>query len=65
MDELMTMEQTCAALGFSKDTFYSLCRKGELPAVKIGRRWYVSKAELMRVVNERLEQMQAKMNGGK
>lgn len=56
MLELMNQSQTCEMLGISKDTFWAMCKSGELPAVKIGRRWYVPKAELMRVVSEKLKQ---------
>lgn len=33
-------------LGLSTNTVRSLCRNGQIPAVHIGRRWYVPRAKL-------------------
>lgn len=46
-------------LGVSEHTARSLCRTGQLPAVKIGAFWYVSKGQFlnhMEVKNDRLNQ---------
>lgn len=44
--DLLTVAQMADALGVSQNTVRSLCRAGELPAVHIGRRWYVHRARL-------------------
>ena len=44
--DLLTVEQMADALGLAQNTVRSLCRSGELPAVHIGRRWYVPRAKL-------------------
>lgn len=44
--ELLTVAQMAEMLGLSMNTVRSLCRSGELPAVHIGRRWYVPRAKL-------------------
>ena len=44
--DMLTVEQLAQMLGLSQNTVRSLCRSGELPAVHIGRRWYVPRAKL-------------------
>ena len=46
LPDLLTVEQMAEMLSLSTNTIRSLCRSGELPAVHIGRRWYVSRAKL-------------------
>ena len=41
-----TVEQMAEMLGLSTNTVRSLCRNGQIPAVHIGRRWYVPRAKL-------------------
>lgn len=51
--DLLTVAQMAAALGASENTVRSLCRAGELPAVHIGRRWYVHRAKLNELMGVR------------
>ena len=44
--ELMTVEQIAEASGMCARQVRYQCAKGKLPAVHIGRRWYVSKTKL-------------------
>lgn len=44
--DLLTVEQMAEMLGLSTNTVRSLCRNGQIPAVHIGRRWYVPRAKL-------------------
>lgn len=44
--DLLTVEQMAEMLGLSTNTVRSLCRSGQIPAVHIGRRWYVPRAKL-------------------
>lgn len=44
--DLFTVEQMAEMLGLSTNTVRSLCRNGQVPAVHIGRRWYVPRAKL-------------------
>lgn len=46
LPDLLTVEQMADILGLVQNTVRSLCRSGELPAVHIGRRWYVPRAKL-------------------
>lgn len=44
--DLFTVEQMAEMLDLSTNTVRSLCRNGQIPAVHIGRRWYVPRAKL-------------------
>lgn len=44
--DLFTVEQMADILGLAQNTVRSLCRNGQIPAVHIGRRWYVPRAKL-------------------
>lgn len=44
--DLITTERLAALLGVHVNTARTLCRTGELPAVKIGARYYVPRARL-------------------
>ena len=47
------VEEACRQLGdMSRSTLYTKLAKGELVAVKIGRRSYITQAELERYVSE-------------
>ena len=41
--DLLNVEDLCEITGQSENTIRALCRRGQLPAVQIGRRWYVPK----------------------
>ena len=45
--DLLTVEDMRALTGLSAQTIRAECLKGGLPAVKIGRRWYVPKMRLL------------------
>lgn len=51
--DLLTVPQMADSLGVSQNTVRNLCRSGELPAVHIGRRWYVPRARLDELVGVR------------
>lgn len=40
----MTVKQTADAMGCSEQTVRNLIQSGELPGVKLGKRFYVSRA---------------------
>lgn len=47
-DELITAQEAMTLLGVSRNTLYTLAKRGELPGRKVGRRWRFHRAELMR-----------------
>lgn len=48
--DLITTERLAAILGVHVNTARALCRSGEVPAVRIGNRWYVPRARLVAFV---------------
>lgn len=51
MNKLLCVADIAKALGSSKQTVCRMMARGDIPAMKIGRRWYVSEARF----NELLE----------
>lgn len=45
--DLLTVDDVAAILHVSRKTVQTLCKRGDLPAIKIGRRWYVPKIRLV------------------
>jgi len=41
-----SVEEVCTLLGVSDKFVWRLCRQGKLPAVQIGRKWYIKRPEL-------------------
>ena len=43
MTKLLSISQTVTALNgvISKSTIWRLCRDGDIPAVRLGRRWFI------------------------
>ncbi len=51
--EMMTVEQVAETSGIHPRQVRYQCSRGELPAVHIGRRWYVSKTKLAQMFETR------------
>ncbi len=47
-ETLITAQEAMQLLGVSRNTLYTLARRGELPGRKVGRRWRFHRAELLR-----------------
>lgn len=45
--DMLTIEDLAAIFHVSRKTVQKQCKRGDLPAVSIGRRWYVPKARLV------------------
>jgi excisionase family DNA binding protein len=48
--ETLTVEETADRLGISRTLAYKAAQKGEIPTIRIGRRYLVLKAELERML---------------
>lgn len=48
-DKYITPEEVADELGLSLTTVYNLLRKGELPGVKIGRKWFILREKIERL----------------
>lgn len=51
--DLLSVKDMCAATGLSAQTIRASCASGQLPAVKIGRAWFVPKSKLVEYVGGR------------
>ncbi len=50
MGEFLTVREAAAYLKATPNTITIWCRAGQLPAIKIGRQWRISRKELDRMV---------------
>lgn len=50
---MYTVGETASLLGVGRSTAYDLVLRGELEAIKVGRRWLVSPAVLEAILGER------------
>jgi excisionase family DNA binding protein len=50
LPDLMEQADVCKLLHIHPNTFRARCINGKLPAVKVGRRWYVRKGELLEIL---------------
>jgi excisionase family DNA binding protein len=46
----ISVERAGASLGISRATAYDAVRRGEIPAIRLGRRWVVPTAQLRRLL---------------
>lgn len=49
---IYTVEEAGKLLGIGRSAAYEAARSGELPVIRIGRRWLVSKQALDRMLSE-------------
>lgn len=47
---VLRVEEAAAILGVAVSTAYAACRRGDLPAFRVGRRWVVPGAALARLL---------------
>lgn len=52
--EILTVQQVAEALQVSPDSVSRLIRRGELPALKVGRQWRIRKTDLEKFMAQRL-----------
>jgi excisionase family DNA binding protein len=61
MPELMTVEELCQYLRFTRKTIYRLLKQGNIPAVKIGNKWRFDKATIDRWLHHNMEGVRARI----
>ena len=49
---IYSVEEAAKLLGIGRSAAYEAARSGELPVIRIGRRWLVSKQALDRMLSE-------------
>ena len=52
--QTFTIEEARAILGLGRNATYAAVKRGEIPAVRIGGRWLVPRAELERLLRVRV-----------
>ena len=55
MEKLLDSKTLADNLHMVPDTVQKMCKRGELPAIKIGRRWYVTEAAFSDYVNAKYQ----------
>lgn len=55
-DEVLTVDQAAKLLGFSTDRVYTALRDGELPGLRVGNKWRLSKRALLDAMAQRQRQ---------
>jgi excisionase family DNA binding protein len=58
--ELITIEEAAEYLRLSRNTVYGLCRRGVLPAIKLGRKWRVRRSDLEALFREGTDRVSAR-----
>lgn len=48
---VLSVEEAAELLGLSRGAAYSGVRSGDIPAVRVGRRWLVPRARLLELLN--------------
>ena len=54
-----TVEEAGRLLGIGRSAAYEAARSGEIPVIRIGRRWLVSKIALDRMLSEAGQSMES------
>lgn len=52
MEELLTVEEAAAKLKLATATVYRMVRRGDIPAIKIGKVWRISSKRLAALFEE-------------
>lgn len=66
-EEILDVEGAARALGVSTRTIYSLARKGEIPAMRVGREWRFARRNLVDWVanSSKADQLTAVLRNGR
>ena len=51
---LITISEACKLVPLSKRTIGRMCERGDLKAVRVGRRWLIGRASLMALIEPAL-----------
>ena len=59
MEKLLTAEEVADYLRVDRNTIYIWCREGELPAIKVGKEWRITQADLVTFLTQRRRQQRS------
>jgi excisionase family DNA binding protein len=54
MDEILTVEEMAQYLKVSRSTVWRWCNEGKVPAFKVGRGWRVHRAQLEKIMGQKI-----------
>lgn len=61
-DKIYSVEHLAKFFGVTKKTIWEWCKKGRLPAFKIGKEWKVRVADLNKAINRKISARKEKAN---
>jgi excisionase family DNA binding protein len=66
-EEILDVEGAARVLGVSTRTIYNLARKGDIPAMRVGREWRFARRNLVEWVanGSQADQLQAVLRNGR
>lgn len=50
LEDLLTVNEVAESLRVSRHTIFSLIKEGKLPALRVGRQFRITKADLMKAI---------------
>ena len=53
-DKIYGSKELAAFFGVTEKTIWEWCKKGKLPAFKIGKEWKVRSADLQKTINQKI-----------
>jgi excisionase family DNA binding protein len=62
---VLSVEEAAELLGLSRGSAYQAVRCGDIPAVRVGRRWLVPRARLLELLGQPQEMREAGLPGPK
>ena len=54
-DKILTVPQIAKFFGVSKKTVWEWCKKGLLPAFKIGKDWKIRQSDMQKMIHQKLK----------
>ena len=57
---IRNVEWVCENTGLNKETVYKLLRSGEIPAVRLGKHWFVHKDVFQEMQTQQMERRAAR-----
>ena len=54
-DTILSVQQIAKFFGVSKKTVWEWCKKGKLPAFKIGKEWKIRQSDMQKMIHQKLK----------
>ena len=53
-DKILNVEELAKFFGVSNQTIWRWCKKGKIPAFKIGSQWKIRQSDINKIINQKL-----------